>query len=130
MIEELERVLSGKLGFEEKRWREVEALLTELAVESVPAPQGPVEPVSGDPDEDLILACVAQAGLEVLVSGDHKHLLALGEHRGVRILTPAGAARRAARLLAVLGAPTHHFSDSSIARSYACSAPRNGASVM
>lgn len=27
-------------------------------------------------------------GVEVLVSGDHKHLLPLGAHRGVPVLTP------------------------------------------
>lgn len=88
VMEELERILVGKLAFDSERWREVEVLLADLAVESVPVPQGPVEPVTGDPDDDLILVCVVQAGVEILVSGDHKHLLPLGTHRGVRLLTP------------------------------------------
>ncbi len=85
---ELERILVEKLKFDSGRWREVEVLLADLAVESVPAPKGPVEPVTGDPDDDLILACVGEAEVEVLVSGDRKHLLPLGSHRGVRVLTP------------------------------------------
>lgn len=85
---ELERVLTEKLGFDAQRWSEVETLLRELAVEWIPAPPDPPEAVSGDPDDDLILACAVQARVEVLVSGDRKHLLPVGEHRGVRILTP------------------------------------------
>lgn len=85
---ELERILTGKLGFDPERWHEVEAFLRDLAVGSAPAPLGAIEPVSGDPDDDLILACVVAADVQVLVSGDRKHLLPLGGHCGVRILTP------------------------------------------
>lgn len=88
VMEELERILTEKLAFASERWRDVEVLLADLAVESVPIPEGPVESVTGDSDDDPILACAAQAGVEVLVSGDRKHLLPLGTHRGVRILTP------------------------------------------
>ena len=98
VMEELERVLVEKLGFDSERWRGVEVMLTDLAVETVPAPEGPAEPMTGDPDDDLILACVVRAGVEVLVSGDRKHLLPLGTHRGLRILTPQA-------LLAELRAP-------------------------
>lgn len=88
VMEELERILVEKLAFDSEPWREIGVLLADLAVESISAPDGPVEPVTGDPDDDLILACVVQADVEVLVSGDRKHLLPLGTHRGVRILTP------------------------------------------
>jgi predicted nucleic acid-binding protein len=85
---ELERILTGKLRFEVDRWQATEQLLVDLATESVDAPAGQPEAISGDPDDDLILACVVEAGVEVLVSGDRRHLLPLGEHRGVRIITP------------------------------------------
>jgi predicted nucleic acid-binding protein len=85
---ELERILTDKIGFEPQRWEAVERLLVDLATELVSAPAGRPEAVSGDPDDDLILACAVGAGVEVLVSGDHRHLLPLGEHRGVRIITP------------------------------------------
>ena len=85
---ELERILTGKLGFERRRRRGVAELLHSLAGEPVAAPEDPPEAVSGDPDDDLILACAVRAPVEVLVSGDRRHLLPLGEHRGVRILTP------------------------------------------
>lgn len=85
---ELERVLRQKLGFHESRFREVDVLLGEVAVAAVPAPPGPPEEISGDRDDDLVLACACAADISVLASGDRKHLLPLREHRGVRILTP------------------------------------------
>jgi uncharacterized protein len=98
VMEELERILVEKLAFSLERWREVEVLLADLAVKSVPVPGGTIEPVTSDPDDNLILACAVHADIEVLVSGDRKHLLPLGTHRGVRIITPQA-------LLAELRAP-------------------------
>jgi uncharacterized protein len=85
---ELERILTGKLGFEPQRWRGVEELLVDLADEPAPAPTALPEAVTGDPDDDLILACAIEAGVEAVVSGDRRHLLPVGEHRGVRVITP------------------------------------------
>lgn len=86
MVVELERILTEKLDFEPQRWSEAEALLRELAVQVIKAPAGTTKPVTGDPADDLILACAIEA--EVLASGDRKHLLPVGERGGVRILTP------------------------------------------
>jgi uncharacterized protein len=88
VVGELERVLTEKLDFDPQRWSEAEALLGELVVETVKAPAGPPEPVTGDPADDFILACAIEAEVEVLASGDRKHLLPVGERGGVRILTP------------------------------------------
>jgi hypothetical protein len=44
--------------------------------------------VEDDPDDDKFIECALVAGAEVIVSGDH-HLLDLGEHEGVRILSAA-----------------------------------------
>lgn len=63
-------------------------LLVEIAVETIPLRQQPAEPVTGDPDDDIILACAVEAGVEILVSGDRRHMLPVGSHRGVRIITP------------------------------------------
>jgi len=98
VMEELERILVEKLAFGSERWREVEVLLADLAVKLVPVPEGTIEPVTSDPDDNLILACAVHAEVEVLVSGDRKHLLPLQTHRGVRIVTPQA-------LLAELRAP-------------------------
>jgi putative PIN family toxin of toxin-antitoxin system len=88
VLVELERVLRRKLGFEENRWREVDALLREVAVATIPAPSDPPEEICGDRDDDLVLACACAADISALVSGDRKHLLPLGRRRGIRILAP------------------------------------------
>jgi len=88
VLGELERVLTLKLGFEPERVREIRALLLDLASTRVGTPAQPPEAITGDPDDDVILACGVQAGVHVIVSGDRRHLLPVGEHRGIRILAP------------------------------------------
>jgi len=44
--------------------------------------------VPGDPKGDMVVATALAAGTGCLVTGDRRHLLALGEHEGVRILGP------------------------------------------
>jgi uncharacterized protein len=88
VLDELERVLSTKLGFHANRLREVTTLLSELASARVAVPSTTPEPITGDPDDDVILACGVDAGVEIVVSGDRRHLLPVGEYSGVRIVTP------------------------------------------
>ena len=85
---ELERILTGKLEFEPGRWRQLEELLTDLATAVVPGPIALPEAITGDPADDLILACSIEAKVDLLVSGDRRHLLPVGTHRGIRIVTP------------------------------------------
>lgn len=87
VLDELERVLAAKLGFRLERARAARELLTQLATER-PAPPQRAARITGDPADDAILACALKAGADVLATGDRKHLLPLGEHRGVRVLTP------------------------------------------
>jgi putative PIN family toxin of toxin-antitoxin system len=88
VLAELERVLTVKLRFETERIGEVRNLLIDLAQEILDAPMDTPEPVTGDPDDDLILACALHAEVKTLVSGDRRHLLPVGEHRRVRIVSP------------------------------------------
>jgi putative PIN family toxin of toxin-antitoxin system len=88
VLGELERVLTVKLGVEPERVREMRTLLIDLASKRVDAPMQAPEAITGDPDDDVILACAVVAGVELVVSGDRRHLLPVGEHRGVRIVTP------------------------------------------
>jgi predicted nucleic acid-binding protein len=57
-------------------------------LESVATPKGTLAPLTGDPDDDLVLACAVEASVDVLVSGDRKHLLPPGSHEGARVVTP------------------------------------------
>jgi uncharacterized protein len=88
VLAELERVLTVKLRFEPERVREIRTLLTDLAQEILDTPVDAPEPVTGDPDDDLILACAIDAEVKAIVSGDRRHLLPIGEHRGVRLVSP------------------------------------------
>jgi uncharacterized protein len=85
---ELERILTGKLGFDQERWSQVRDLLIDAAIELVSSPDSTPNSISGDPDDDLILTCAVEAAVDVLVSGDRKHLLPIGNYGGVRIATP------------------------------------------
>ena len=61
----------------------------------------PVERASGatfDPDDEMVLECALAAEADFLVSGDKKHLLALGQFRGIPIVSPAEFLRRLAAL--------------------------------
>jgi uncharacterized protein len=88
VLDELNRVLSTKLRFEPERVHDIVALLSELACVCVAAPPETPPAITGDPDDDLVLACALEEDVQILVSGDRKHLLPVGEHRGIRILTP------------------------------------------
>ena len=87
VIEELVRALAGKLGWDREALRAQLALLDSIAVEAPVAP-ATAEPLTGDPDDDRILACAIANGVDVIASGNRRHLLPLGESQGVRILTP------------------------------------------
>jgi putative PIN family toxin of toxin-antitoxin system len=88
VLVELERVLAVKIGFEIERARGMRAFLADLDSECVGPPAKSPEAVTGDPDDDVILACAVGAKVKVLVSGDRRHLLPVGQYRGVRIVTP------------------------------------------
>ncbi len=45
--------------------------------------------VKGDPDDDLFIATALAGGAPAVVSGDKRHLLALKEYAGVRIVDAA-----------------------------------------
>jgi len=87
VLEELERTLSRKFRWDDERV---------LAAHRTFAPYCPADPplpahvaaITGDPDDDRILAWAVEAGVDLLVTGDRKHLLPLKEHCGVRLLTP------------------------------------------
>jgi predicted nucleic acid-binding protein len=87
VIEELIGILAGKLGWDRERLRAQVGLLDSIAAEAPLAP-ATAEPLTGDPDDDRILAGAIANGVDVIASGNRRHLLPLGERQGVRVLTP------------------------------------------
>ncbi len=60
------------------------------AAEMIDPPQLPAPVIRADPDDDAVLALAIAARAKMIVSGD-RHLLELGSHQGIQILTPADA---------------------------------------
>ncbi len=50
--------------------------------------------VAGDVDDDQVIAAAVAARADLIVSGDHKHLLRLRSHEGIAIIESAEALRR------------------------------------
>jgi len=50
--------------------------------------------VAGDVDDDQVIAAAVAARADLIVSGDHKHLLPLRIHEGIAIIEAAEALRR------------------------------------
>lgn len=50
--------------------------------------------VAGDPDDDHVIAAAVAARVELIVSGDLKHLLPIGSHQGIAIISVREAIRR------------------------------------
>lgn len=86
VIEELIQVL-GRQGWSRERLRDYAMSLDALAAERLTV-DAEAKPVTGDPDDDRILACAIAAAVDVIVSGNRRHLLPLGSIKGVRILAP------------------------------------------
>jgi putative PIN family toxin of toxin-antitoxin system len=78
--------IGGIYGITDESIRELVALLqTQSDLIGVSATD--VIPVTGDPEDDYVLATCVVSRADFLVTGD-KRLLALGEHEGMRIVTP------------------------------------------
>ncbi len=88
VLDELQRVLAVKFGFEAQRIDDLAGFLIGLAGARVDTPTETPPAITGDPDDDVVLACALAAGVQILVSGDRRHLLPVGQHQGVRIIAP------------------------------------------
>ena len=87
-LEELERVLTGKLRLSPKLVQAIVDSLREHPVQPRPESVGTV--AVRDPDDAWVLASAREAGAEVLVTGD-PHLLEVAEAvQEIRIANPRG----------------------------------------
>lgn len=90
VLRELRAVLKDKIGLEPENVDRIELLLRELnptIVADQPAPQA----LSGDRSDDQVIAGAIAGGAEILASGDRRHILPLGSHEGMLLLTPQAA---------------------------------------
>jgi len=57
------------------------------ALVSLVAPAGVPRIVANDADDDHVIAAAVAARAELIVTGDRKHLLPIGSHQGIAIVT-------------------------------------------
>jgi putative PIN family toxin of toxin-antitoxin system len=87
ILDELKDVLQRpKFGFSSQQ---AVAVVEELsALCTIVSPSERIAIISADPDDDRILECALEARADTIVSGD-AHLLELGRHEGIRIVSPS-----------------------------------------
>lgn len=86
ILDEVARILSTKLGWEEEETAAALAQIRRLSREVHDPPES-VTAVRGDPTDNRILECALAAGADTVVTGDKKHLLPLGTFKGIRIIS-------------------------------------------
>ena len=86
ILNELERILREKFGWEEERITDVLRRIREKAIEVHPRRR--VSVIREKDDDNRILECALEGKAEYIISGDKRHLLPLGEYEGIRILSP------------------------------------------
>jgi uncharacterized protein len=87
VLEELERTLSRTFRWHDEQVQAAHRMFAPFCPAD-PTLQAQVAAITGDPDDDRILAWAIAARADLLVTGDRKHLLPLREHCGVRLVTP------------------------------------------
>ncbi len=66
----------------------IHRIITVLAQLSFVIPIESVSPITGDPDDDFLLASAYAGQADYIVSGDKRHVLPLKEFHGIPILSP------------------------------------------
>ena len=94
ILEEVAGVLKRKFGWDQERTVQVIRVIENAA--TVIEPPQLSEVIEGGHPDNRVLECAVVASADYLVTGDRRHLLPIGEHRGTRIIN-------APRLLSALG---------------------------
>lgn len=88
ILDEVERVLARKFQ------RDTQTIARDIAklrgIATVIDPDPLTDVVPGGHADNRILDCAATAQAGFLITGDQRHLLPLGEHRGTRIVNAVG----------------------------------------
>ena len=69
------------------KWSKPALVAQYTALVSLVAPAGVPRIVANDADDDHVIAAAVAARAELIVTGDRKHLLPIGSHQGIAIVT-------------------------------------------
>jgi uncharacterized protein len=86
VLVEIKRLLKDKFSLTPREINLFITILTEAA-HKIYRPEGSLTGVCRDPDDDIILACVAETKSDYLVTGN-KDLLVLKKYQDTKIITP------------------------------------------
>ena len=84
MLGEVSGMLTRKLGWDQER--AVKAISALQNAATVVEPPRLEEVIGGGHPDNRILECALAANADCLVTGDRRHLLPIGEHKGVSIV--------------------------------------------
>ena len=85
ILDELKKILSIKFDYsQEFSQRYIEELLKFVKIVK---PQVAISVIKEKDDDNRILECALKAKVDVLISGDRKHLLPLKDFRGIKIIS-------------------------------------------
>ncbi len=84
ILGEVSGVLTRKFGWDQERAVRAISVLQDGA--TIVEPPRLAEVIEGGHPDNRVLECVAAANADYLVTGDRRHLLPIGEHRGARIV--------------------------------------------
>lgn len=86
LLEEFGRVLKGKFTLSSL---EIDTIISEIKdFAEIARPRVRLQVIKNDPSDNKVLECAVEAKAHFIVSGD-KHLLNLGNFRGIKIVNPA-----------------------------------------
>ena len=84
ILGEVAGVLTRKFGWDAERASQAIRTLENAAI--VIEPPRLEEVIEGGHADNRVLECAVEAGADYLVTGDRRHLLPIGEHRGTAII--------------------------------------------
>lgn len=87
IFNEIAQVLQKRFNWDEEKIMDALSAIEEVA--TVIEPKTKLSIIKQKDSDNRILECAVSGHADYIVSGDTKHILPLGEYRGIKILRPA-----------------------------------------